>query len=90
MSKQYLVQFEGHPYTWSYHPVQQIHVCKNPLVSRRGDTKVALEQGMKAVEKRLQAEFIRTRMYKNQCSYIYNIIPLIKKYKTTTKQDNLV
>lgn len=79
MPKLYLVQFEGHPYTWSHHPVQQIHVCKNPLISRRGDTKVALEQGMKAVEKRLQAECIRIRTYKNQCIYIYNIIPLIKK-----------
>jgi len=85
MPKQYLVQFEGHPYTWSHHPVQQIHVCKNPLVSRRGDTKVALEQGMKAVEKRLQAEFIRIRLYKNQCIYIYNIIPLIKKNTKNNK-----
>lgn len=72
MPQLYLVQFEGHPYTWSYHPVQQVHVCKNPLVSRRGDAKVTLEQGMKAVEKRLQTECTTKRM----C--IYNKIPLIK------------
>lgn len=88
MPKLYLVQFEGHSYTWSHHPVQQVHVCKNPLVSRRGDTKVALEQGMKAVEKRLQAKRITKRI--SAFTFTIKSYLLKKKVQNTTMKENHV
>lgn len=49
------MQFEGHAYTWRHDSIQQVHVSKHPLVSGRRDAKIPLEEGVKAIEERLQA-----------------------------------
>lgn len=51
----YLVKLEGHANPRRHHSVKQVHVSKDPLITRRGDAKVPLEQGMQAIEERLQA-----------------------------------
>lgn len=52
----YLVQFEGHAHPGGHHPVQQVHVSKHPLVPGRGDAEITLEEGVEAVQERLQAD----------------------------------
>lgn len=49
------MQFEGHTDSWCYDPVQQVHICKHPFISRRCYTEVSLEECMKAIEEWLQA-----------------------------------
>lgn len=51
----HLVKLEGHANPRGHHAVKQVHVSKDPLVPRGGDAKVPLEQGVQAVEERLQA-----------------------------------
>lgn len=53
--KCYLMQFEGHPHSWSHDSIQQIHICKHPFISGRCDAKVPLEECMETIQKRLQA-----------------------------------
>lgn len=50
----YLVELQTHPHARRYHLLQQVHVCKHPLVLA-GDAEVTFEQGVKPVQKRLQA-----------------------------------
>lgn len=51
----HLVKLEGHANPGCHHAVKQVHVGKDPLVSRGGDAEVPLEQGVQAVEEGLQA-----------------------------------
>lgn len=50
-----LVKLEGHANSRRHYAVKQVHVSKHPLVAWGGDAEVALEQGMQAIEKGLQA-----------------------------------
>lgn len=49
------MQLEGHSHSGRHDSIQQVHICKDPLVSWRCDAKVSLEEGVEAVEERLQA-----------------------------------
>lgn len=51
----YLVKLEGHANPRGHHSVKQVHVRKDPLITRGGDAEVPLEQGMQAIEEGLQA-----------------------------------
>lgn len=53
--KCYLMKFEGHPYSWSNNSIQQVHICEHPLISRRCDAKITLEERMETIQKWLQA-----------------------------------
>lgn len=55
LAQSYLVKLEGHANPRCHHSVKQVHVSKDPLITRGGDTKVPLEQGMQAIEEGLQA-----------------------------------
>ena len=52
----YLVQFERHANTRSHHPPQQLHVREHPLVPRRCDPEITLEQRVQAVQEELHTE----------------------------------
>lgn len=49
------MKLEGHANPRCHHSVKQVHVSKDPLVTRGGDAEVPLEQGMQAIEEGLQA-----------------------------------
>lgn len=51
----YLVKLEGHANPRCHHSVKQVHISKDPLITRGSDAEVPLEQGMQAIEEGLQA-----------------------------------
>lgn len=49
----HLVKLEGHANPRCHHSVKQVHISEDPLITRGGDSKVPLEQGVQAVEEGL-------------------------------------
>lgn len=50
----YLVQLQGHPESWGNNFVQQVDVCKHPLILGCY-SEVTFEEGVEAVQERIQA-----------------------------------
>lgn len=53
------MQFEGHSDSWRHNSIQQVHVCKHPLVPGRRDAEISFEERMQAVEERLQTVTVK-------------------------------
>lgn len=50
----YLVQLQGHPESWGNNFVQEVDVCKHPLILGCY-SEVTFEEGVEAVQERIQA-----------------------------------
>ena len=51
--KMILMKFDRHPDSWSDDLSQQLHVGEDPFVTNGRDPEVSLEEGVKAVQEKL-------------------------------------
>lgn len=83
LAQSYLVKLEGHANPRCHHSVKQVHVSKDPLITRGGDAKVPLEQGMQAIEEGLQAGWGEHQQQSRK-----GLVPILPRTPTSSAQSS--